>query len=69
MDFTKFKNIVTDLYQRQAAPIPNFSTMKHSFDFVDIRRDGNIDLNEWLRTFSKVEVSLYNISLIWILRM
>ncbi len=56
MDLNKFKNIVTDLFQRESAPIPNFAIIKNAFDYVDIRKDGNVDLNEWLRTFSKIEV-------------
>jgi hypothetical protein len=57
MDLNKFKSLINDLYTRESSPLPNFSLVKHAFDFVDIRKDGNVDLNEWLRTFSKIEVN------------
>lgn len=35
---------------------PSFSTMKDLFDFIDIRKDGVVDLHEWMQTFRKIDV-------------
>lgn len=56
MDFTKFKQILTDLYERESRTCPNFALMKNAFEYVDLRKDGLIDMNEWLKAFSMTEV-------------
>jgi len=43
------------LSQYAGEAIPGFSIIKDIFDFIDIRRDGIIDLNEWMQTFRSVE--------------
>jgi len=43
------------LSQYAGEPIPGFSIIKDIFDFIDIRRDGIIDMNEWMQTFKGVE--------------
>ena len=53
IDFDRFKKIVIDLYKRDARsyPLPPYSILKSMYDFIDIRKDGIIDMNEWSKTF------------------
>ena len=53
IDFDKFKKIIIDLYKRdgRSYPLPPYSILKSMYDFIDIRKDGIIDLNEWSKTF------------------
>ena len=53
IDFDKFKKIVIDLYKRDSRsyPLPPYSILKSMYDFIDIRKDGIIDFNEWSKTF------------------
>ena len=54
MDFTKFKNIIIELYSKEQKPVPNFVILKNCYDYIDLRKDGVIDLVEWCNVFSKV---------------
>ena len=53
MHFETFKKVVIDIYKREdrTLPPPPYSVIKSMFDFIDIRKDGIIDLNEWNKTF------------------
>ena len=55
IDFDIFKKIVYDMYKREAKKEPTYSVMKYTYDYIDIRKDGVIDLNEWNKIFSKQE--------------
>jgi hypothetical protein len=59
MDFTKFKLIVTDLFERESKPAPNFALLRNAYDYIDLRKDGIIDFNEWLKAFSMTEVNSF----------
>jgi Ca2+-binding EF-hand superfamily protein len=56
MDFNKFKQIIITLFERDCKPIPNFALLKNAFEFIDLRKDGIIDMNEWIKAFSMTEV-------------
>jgi hypothetical protein len=58
MDLIKFKSIINDLFKRETRPLPNYTLVKTAFDYVDIKKDGIIDLNEWLRAFAVTSVRL-----------
>lgn len=58
MTFDRFRALVNKLFQKESKPAPNFSLIKGAFEFIDIRKDGKIDINEWLRTFTYQEVLL-----------
>jgi Ca2+-binding EF-hand superfamily protein len=58
MDFDTFKKIIYDLYLREKRPVPNYNIMKYVYDYIDIRKDGIIDLNEWNKIFAQSEGSL-----------
>ena len=55
IDFDIFKKIVYDMYKREAKKEPVYSVMKYMYDYIDIRKDGLIDLNEWNKIFAKQE--------------
>ena len=53
LNFDKFKKIVYDLYKRdnRSYSPPPYSVLKCMYDYIDIRKDGLIDINEWCKTF------------------
>ncbi len=46
------------MYKNETKTPPNYVLLKSIFDYIDIRKDGLIDLNEWLKTFNYTEVNL-----------
>jgi Ca2+-binding EF-hand superfamily protein len=58
MDFEKFKKIIYDVYKREAKPVLTYPVMKYIYDYIDIRKDGIIDLNEWNKVFAISEGKL-----------
>ena len=59
-DFDTFKNFINELYKLEntQSPPPHI-TLKNVFDYIDIRKDGIIDMNEWLKTFGTTVVFFY----------
>ena len=53
MDFDTFKSIIGELYKRESRPNLNFALLKETFDIIDQRKDGYIDMNEWTNSFGK----------------
>ena len=58
LDFEQFKRIMYELYYKERIPVPNYPVMKCVYDYVDVRKDGIIDLNEWNRVFAITESNL-----------
>ena len=58
MDFVKFKSIISELYTKENRPIPNFAMLKNCYDFIDLRKDGVIDLVEWSNVFGSLSGKL-----------
>ena len=58
IDFDIFKKIIYDIYKREAKKEPSYSVMKYIYDYIDIRKDGVIDLNEWKKIFAIQESNL-----------
>ena len=52
MDFETFKRILTTMYNNDQRQTPNYTQMKIAFDAIDLRKDGMIDMNEWVKAFS-----------------
>ena len=48
MTFDQFNKFIIKLSQLSSQKVPSFAIIKDLFDFVDVRRDGIIDLNEWM---------------------
>lgn len=55
MDFDKFKKIVYDMYRREDREMPNFALLKSVYDYIDLRKDGIVDLKEWTKVFGQIE--------------
>ena len=51
LDFNRFSNLVTRLSTLANEPVFAFTVIKDLYDLIDIRKDGLIDLREWLNTF------------------
>ena len=58
IDFDKFKKIIYDLYKREIRQLPSYAVLKYVYDYIDIRKDGIIDLNEWNKIFAEAEGKL-----------
>ena len=56
MTLDKFKNMINEIYLKETRSLPNFSIIKNAFEFIDLRKDGVIDLNEWSKSFTMSEV-------------
>lgn len=48
MNFENFKNFMTKLSQLSGNEMPTYLIVKDLFDFIDIRKDGVLDLAEWM---------------------
>ena len=60
-----FKKLINELYEKENThPKLSHLTIKSLFDYIDIRKDGIIDQNEWLKTFGMTEVKYFIIKLI-----
>ncbi|CAK62279.1 unnamed protein product (macronuclear) [Paramecium tetraurelia] len=53
LSFDKFKDMIEMLYRLATEDIPPFAIIKDLFEFIDKRRDGLLDLTEWMDAFSK----------------
>ena len=58
MDFDKFKKIIHDVYTRESKPVLTYPVLKYIYDYIDVRKDGVIDLNEWSKVFATSEGKL-----------
>jgi Ca2+-binding EF-hand superfamily protein len=47
-----------DLFEKDSRPSPNYTLIKNAFEYIDIRKDGLIDMNEWLKAFTFTEVKI-----------
>ena len=58
IDFEQFKKMLYELYYKERVPVPNYPVLKYVYDYVDVRKDGVIDLNEWNKVFAITESNL-----------
>ena len=58
IDFEQFKNIIFELYFKERRKEPNYPMLKAIYDFIDVRKDGVIDFNEWNKIFAITESNL-----------
>ena len=58
MDFEKYRTIISELYKREDRPIPNFALLKNTYDYIDLRKDGMIDMVEWTNAFGSMKGKL-----------
>ena len=58
MDFDKFKKIIHDVYKRESKPVLSYPVLKYLYDYIDVRKDGIIDLNEWNKVLAISEGKL-----------
>ena len=58
LDFSKFNNLVNRLSELTGEPVPAFTVLKDLYDIIDIRKDGLIDMREWLNSFKGEQVQM-----------
>ena len=51
MSFEEFHKMLKNLYEQACEPLPEFSVIREIFDHIDIRRDNQIDFQEFTQTF------------------
>lgn len=55
MSFNSFTALVQRISELAREPAPSFPVIKDLFDIIDIRKDGVLDMREWLNTFKEAE--------------
>ncbi|EGR32182.1 hypothetical protein IMG5_093060 [Ichthyophthirius multifiliis] len=67
LNFDQFQNFISKVSQYSQTEMPPFSIIKDMFEYIDKKRDGVLDLTEWMDVFSKFEyvsqASIYNFPL------
>ena len=58
IDYETFKKLIYELYFKERQKEPNYPLMKAIYDFIDVRKDGVIDFNEWNKVFAITESNL-----------
>ena len=53
--FQNFSDLLKKLSELNKEPLPSFSVLKDLFDIIDIRKDGVLDMREWLNTFKEAK--------------
>lgn len=51
MNFEEFHKMVKDVYRQANEPLPQLAVIKELFEHIDIRRDSQIDFQEFEQTF------------------
>lgn len=60
LTFENFQDMMRKLSSYSEDPLPPFTVLRDLFNYFDKRRDGFIDLREWLETFKRIEVPIKN---------
>ena len=55
MTFEEFSKLVRTLYKKDNEPGPAFDIIKDLFEFIDLRKDGFLDIHEWMQTFRNLQ--------------
>ena len=56
LTYEQFNRLIVKLAQLAREESPSFSIIRDLFDYIDLRRDGIIDMNEWMQSFRLIEV-------------
>ena len=57
MTFDHFNNVMRNLSVMSGDEMLSFVIVKDLFNYIDTKRDGYIDIHEWMETFRRIEVS------------
>eukprot|EP01017_Pseudomicrothorax_dubius_P016561 TRINITY_DN18781_c0_g2_i1.p1 TRINITY_DN18781_c0_g2~~TRINITY_DN18781_c0_g2_i1.p1 ORF type:complete len:182 (+),score=49.51 TRINITY_DN18781_c0_g2_i1:58-603(+) len=55
LNFEQFNKFIVKMSQISHEELPSYAIIKDLFDFFDIRKDGLIDMTEWIQTFKLIE--------------
>lgn len=58
MVYEEFVQFISQLYRLAGEEIPALSITRDLFNFIDVKKDGVIDINEWNQTFNNLTVIL-----------
>lgn len=56
MSFAEFRKVLISLSLLTKQDVPPYAVAKDMFDFIDIKNDNFIDLEEWVQTFARYDV-------------
>eukprot|EP01017_Pseudomicrothorax_dubius_P017796 TRINITY_DN19954_c0_g1_i2.p1 TRINITY_DN19954_c0_g1~~TRINITY_DN19954_c0_g1_i2.p1 ORF type:complete len:182 (-),score=56.51 TRINITY_DN19954_c0_g1_i2:519-1064(-) len=57
LTLAQFSKLIRRLADLSGDDQPSYAIIKDLFELIDLKRDGKIDLNEWLATFKEVEAA------------
>lgn len=55
MSYEEFEKMARSLYLKNGEEMQPFDILKDLFDFIDLRKDGVLDIHEWMQTFRSLE--------------
>ena len=56
-----FNKLIVELYKKEnSVQTPPNNIIKSIFEYIDIRKDGILDINEWSKSFDNIEVINFN---------
>lgn len=58
MTFADFRKVLISLSLLTKQSVPPYAVAKDMFDFIDIKNDNFIDLEEWVQTFARYDVKI-----------
>ena len=58
LNFDDFHNMIKHLSVMSSDTMPTFIVVKDLFNYIDTKRDGYIDIHEWMETFRRIEVPI-----------
>jgi len=56
LTYEEFTNLLVNLYKGGHEKLPAVSIIRDLYEFIDIKNDGVIDINEWTQTFNQLAV-------------
>jgi hypothetical protein len=59
LTYEQFNKLIVKLSQLAREESPSFPIIRDLFDYIDLRRDGIIDMNEWMQSFRLIEVKFF----------
>jgi Ca2+-binding EF-hand superfamily protein len=59
LTYEEFNDFLSYIHKMTGEDLPPLSIIRDLFDFIDVKKDGIIDLNEWIETFNHVTVKIF----------
>ena len=50
--------MVAEIFSREEKEIPSIKNIKQAYEYIDLRKDGFIDIKEWSKVIGGMEVKI-----------